>query len=409
MELFIEQGESRMDCQQKIASRFSRPFKILTQKEIRIGGFMGLFSKPGVEVEYYFTPPYTKPVVMPEEDFETRKRKLIAAAGKNPDQAMQSGKEASDQILNALNELKEKLENTGKKDEHPSFSKAAGILRLNDFSESYINSLMERMRKELPLEKLEDFDTVQDCLLEWIGESISIYKEDEIMRKPRIFILIGPTGVGKTTTIAKLAAFYGIKRDDFSAVETRMITIDAYRIGAKEQLEKIGNVMQIPVSFVDAETPEQAQQALRKEIAIHKYIDMYFIDTIGKSPKDASKIGEMKVILEGAGRNAEFHLAVSAATKASDIENILRQFEPFNYKSVVLTKMDETEHVGNIVSVLAEKRKSISYITDGQAVPSDIKKASVVRFLINLDGFKINREKIEKRFPPGDADQFKWR
>ncbi|MDR2966274.1 MAG: flagellar biosynthesis protein FlhF [Treponema sp.] len=414
MELFVEQGETRMDCELKIASRFNRPFRIMTQKEIRIGGFMGLFSKPGVQVEYYFTPQYyKKPAVMqehsfiqPEEDLETRKRKLIAAAGKDPDRAMQSGKEAADQIINALNELKEKLENTAGKNEHPSFAKAAGILRLNDFSESYINSLMERMKKELSLEKLEDFDTVQEHLLEWIGESISIYKEDEIMRKPRIFILIGPTGVGKTTTIAKLAAFYGIGPE---AVDVRMITIDAYRIGAREQLEKIGNIMQIPVSFADAETPEQAQQVLRKEIAIHKYIDMFFVDTIGKSPKDASKIGEMKIILDGAGRNAEFHLAVSAATKASDIENILRQFEPFNYKSVLLTKMDETEHVGNIISVLAEKRKSISYITDGQAVPSDIKKASVVRFLINLDGFKINREKIEKRFPPGDADQFKWR
>jgi len=88
---------------------------------------------------------------------------------------------------------------------------------------------------------------------------------------------------------------------------------------------------------------------------------------------------------------------------------MLRQFEPFNYKSVILTKLDETDRVGNIISILAEKKKSVSYITDGQKIPLYINKATVVRFLINLDGFKVDRDKIEKRFPSGEADQFKWR
>jgi len=130
---------------------------------------------------------------------------------------------------------------------------------------------------------------------------------------------------------------------------------------------------------------------------------------IGKSPKDSSKLGEMKEILDGCPRHSEFHLVISAATKTSDIEEIMRQFEPFNYRSIILTKMDETDRFGNIISALAEKRKCISYITDGQTVPMDIRRATVVRFLINLDGFKVNREKIEERFPSGEADQFKWR
>jgi len=183
-----------------------------------------------------------------------------------------------------------------------------------------------------------------------------------------------------------------------------MITIDAFRICAKEQLEQIGNIMQIPVSCVVNKLD------LKKEISLHNDgTDLFLIDTIGKSPKDSSKIGEMKEILDGAPKNAEYHLVISAGTKTSDIEDIMRQFEPFNYKSVILTKMDETDRIGNIISALAEKRKCVSYITDGQTVPVDIKKATVVRFLINLDGFKVNREKIENRFPSGEADQFKWR
>jgi flagellar biosynthesis protein FlhF len=136
---------------------------------------------------------------------------------------------------------------------------------------------------------------------------------------------------------------------------------------------------------------------------------MFLIDTIGNSPKDSTRIGKMKEILDGAGKNADFHLVMSAATKTKDIEEIMRQFEPFNYKSVIITKMDETDSVGNIISALSEKRKSVSFITDGQDLPDDIRRASVVRFLINLDGFKVDREKMEKRFPSGEADQFKWR
>jgi flagellar biosynthesis protein FlhF len=425
MEMYIEEGASRMECELKIAAKYNRPFHVLSQKEIRIGGFLGFFSKPGVRVEFYFSQPHYKTPVthgyhtsapwnVPEiaehrplrhtADLEEEKKKVIAAARKNIDEIAASGRDASQQILDSLNELKEKLGSGGKKEEHPAFVKVKELLKTNDFSESYTNTMIERLRKELPLEKLDDLDAVQDQLLEWIGESISIYKEEESQRKPRIMVLVGPTGVGKTTTISKLAAIYGIGTDEIPAIEVRMITIDAFRICAKEQLEQIGNIMQIPVSCVIT------KQELRKEIAIHsESTELFLIDTIGKSPKDSSKLGEMKEILDGVSRNAEFHLVISAATKTSDIEDIMRQFEPFNYKSIVLTKMDETDRIGNIISALAEKRKSLSYITDGQTVPVDIRRATVVRFLINLDGFKVNREKIEKRFPCAEADQFKWR
>jgi len=413
------QGISLEECKLKIMEKYKRPFKILNHKKTMVGSFWGLFPKEVVEVTFYFTPEQngspvthgypagslpalTGQYTRAPSDLEEEKKKVIAAA------AERSGKDASQKILDSINEsineLKEKIEAGGKKEEHPAFVRTVELLRANDFSENYIKNMLERLRKELSLETLDDLDAVQDRLLEWIGESISIFKEDEKQRKPRIMVLVGPTGVGKTTTISKLAAIYGIETDEKPAIEVRMITIDAYRIGAHEQLEKTGDIMRIPVSFVDN------KQSLRKEIAIYsEKIDLFLIDTIGKSPKDSAKLGEMKEILDGAGRGAEFHLVISASTKTSDIENIMRQFEPFNYRSVVLTKMDETDRIGNIISALAEKRKSISYITNGQVVPLDIGRASVVRFLINLDGFKVNRKKIEERFPSGDADQFKWR
>jgi flagellar biosynthesis protein FlhF len=119
-------------------------------------------------------------------------------------------------------------------------------------------------------------------------------------------------------------------------------------------------------------------------------------------------LGKMKEILDGCGRKAQTHLVFSASAKTSDIEDILRQFETFNYRSVVLTKIDETNHIGNVISALAENKKPVSYITDGQKVPNHIKKATVAHFLTSLDELKVDRDKIEKRFPVGEADIFRW-
>ena len=292
------------------------------------------------------------------------------------------------------------------KKEHLAFTQAEEILKRNDFSQNYINKMLEKMRNEFPTEKLDDPDTVQEQLLEWIGETISIYKDDAAVRKPRIMVLVGPTGAGKTTTIAKLAASYGIESDENNVrvVEVRIMTIDNFCLCGKEQLEKIGDITLIPVSCVGN------KKALKKEIAVHsENTDMFLIDTVGRSYKDEAELSAMKKILEGAGIEAEFYLVISANTKTSSIEDIMRQFERFKYKSVIITKMDEADRIGNVISALAEKGKTISYITDGQEIPVHIRKASAVHFLINLDGFKADCEKLKKRFPPEDADQFGWK
>jgi len=407
METYFQDGENRMDCELKIAAKYKMPFQILRHKEIRLGGFMGLFSKPGVQVEFYFPPNRNVVRHLSSDNLEEEKRKVLAEARKNITSAgiaSAGGREESQKILDILEQIKEKVDNGVKTEEHPAFKRVYELLKSNDFSDKYTKGMLEKLRKELPLDQLDNMDFVQDKIFEWIGESISIYKEDEVHRKPRVMVLVGPTGVGKTITICKIAAIFGIRTEEKAAVDVRMITVDAFKIGAKEQLEQIGNIMEIPVSCV------VSKESLKKEISIYSEdIDLFLIDTIGKSPKDASKLGEMKEILDGCPKHAEFHLVVSAATKTSDIEEIMRQFEPFNYKSVIFTKMDETDRIGNIISALAEKRKCISYITDGQTIPVDISRASVARFLTSLDGFKINREKIEERFPSGEAEQFRWR
>jgi flagellar biosynthesis protein FlhF len=183
-----------------------------------------------------------------------------------------------------------------------------------------------------------------------------------------------------------------------------MVTIDAYRMGAKAQIEAFGHIMQIPVSYVDN------YDDLKKDIAQYSdEVELFLIDTIGRSPRNAAQLAEMKQLLDACGTEAELYLTVMAGTKFGDLKEIIRQFEPFNYRSVIITKLDETIRVGNVISALSDLGKSVFYITDGQKVPTNIQKASVVRFLINLEGFQVNRSKIEERFPSSESEQIQWR
>jgi flagellar biosynthesis protein FlhF len=110
----------------------------------------------------------------------------------------------------------------------------------------------------------------------------------------------------------------------------------------------------------------------------------------------------MKELLDNCGSKTETFLAVSATTKYRDLDEIFQQYEPFKYESIIITKLDETSQIGNIISIMSKKRKSAVFITDGQKVPQDIERASVIRFLMQLEGFTINREYLEKKYGSRD-------
>jgi flagellar biosynthesis protein FlhF len=424
MEQFTEQAYDYEECVDKIRTKYGDNYQILRQKTIRMGGFLGLFTREGIEVSGYIPSRHGKSSFLDHQDrlpggrlpgqyprpesgprtegrnepldFEEAKRKVLAAAGKDPD--MQ-------QVLSAVREIKEKIDRAAQPapEEHPNLQRLRELFDLNDFSSSYQEGILARVKKECSLETLEDFETLQNAALMMIGESIKIFREKPAARPPRIMILVGPTGVGKTTTIAKLAAVYGLSNSGKEPLTVRMITIDSLRIGARTQIEAYGEIMGIPVAYVDS------REELRKTIALFSEgVDLILIDTFGKSPRDAVKLGEMKRILEVCGSRAELHLVLTAATKTSDLQDILRQFEPFDYQSVIITKTDETVRMGNVISVLAEKGKPISYITTGQTVPTDIQRADTAPILCGLEGFDLSREKIEERFPVDKYDEIQW-
>lgn len=384
MEYFVEQAATHREAEDKVRQKYGSNARIMHHRSIRMGGFLGMFSREGVEVTGYFSrePKPRGQVVAEQKDLEEEKRKLLE---------MVKGPTNIDTVLEEIRTLRDSLSGLGNPDAtHPQIERVQRLLQENDFSPQYVRRMVERMRKELAMEDLDNEDTVTDRVLEWIGESIHLHTPRSTGR-PEVFILVGPTGVGKTTTIAKLAAMYSLEGESRRSRDIRILTIDNYRIGARQQIETYGEIMDIPVSFVES------SEEMRKYLALYEDADMIFVDTIGKSPRDFRRLGEMNELLTSCGSRARVHLAVSATTKTADVAEITAQFEPFKYEAVVVTKLDETTRAGSVISVLSEREKPISFITDGQRVPQDIERATVLRLLKHLEGFNVSPERLEAR------------
>ncbi len=180
----------------------------------------------------------------------------------------------------------------------------------------------------------------------------------------RIIALVGPTGVGKTTTIAKLAAGFRLE----AKRKVALITIDTFRIAAVQQLRAYAEIMDLPMEVV--QTADQMQPALQRL----GDADLILIDTTGRSPRSDSRIDQLRHMLRMAGPH-ETHLVVSATTSRHDLESILDGFANVRPTATILTKLDETNQLASVLSVFDERALPISYVTAGQQVPDDIETA----------------------------------
>jgi flagellar biosynthesis protein FlhF len=185
--------------------------------------------------------------------------------------------------------------------------------------------------------------------------------------KPKIIALVGPTGVGKTTTIAKLAANFRLLHQQ----DVGLITIDTYRVAAVEQLRTYGDIIGIPVEVVV--TPN----ALRDAIARFSNKGVVLVDTAGRSPSNKMHLHELRGFLD-VPQPREVHLVLSATTNRSNLQRITEAFSPVGVDRIIFTKIDESATFGAMVSTAHALGKPVSYLTTGQSVPDDIKPADAL-------------------------------
>lgn len=199
-------------------------------------------------------------------------------------------------------------------------------------------------------------------------------------KKQKIIMLIGPTGVGKTTTLSKLAYKYAY--DGEIQYKTGVITLDSYRIGAVEQLAQYAQVMKM--RMVEAINIEEFKSAIK---AFSGY-DVILVDTLGSSQYDTEKLTLLNEFISSVDADIEVNLVLSANTKIEDLLEIYDNFSFTNISSLIITKLDETRIFGNIFSLVYETGVPVSYFCLGQNVPDDIMEANS-NFLVKcvLEGF----------------------
>ena len=246
-------------------------------------------------------------------------------------------------------------------EEEEMFKPLAEILKNNDYDEEQRAQMLVSVRDSLSRDDMKDRTRIEKTLRELVKSRIVVTGPIQATARRKVIMFVGPTGVGKTTSLAKLGAIFSLREGRSVA----FVTIDTYRIAATEQLKKYADIMKIPVHVV-------ADQKDFKTVMETEKADIILVDTSGRSHRNALKISEIKSYADQVECEFEKILCVSAGTKKGDVENIFQSFEKVGVTSVMITKTDETTWLGNVISVADKYNKPISYLANGQEVPNDI-------------------------------------
>ncbi|MBI4083685.1 MAG: flagellar biosynthesis protein FlhF [Candidatus Lambdaproteobacteria bacterium] len=252
-------------------------------------------------------------------------------------------------------------------------------LVFNGLEEKFARRLVEESQKTIPANQIDDFAYVKIFVARMLMKIVKV--TGGIQPEPhrqKIFGLVGPTGVGKTTTVAKLASEQLLKHRRNVA----LITVDTFRIAAVEQLKVYAKIMGVPITVVSSKAE------LRMAIGNFGQADVIFIDTGGRSQRDDLQMSEIRHLLADE-REIEVTLTLSATTKDSDLAEITRRFGEIPLSSVVFTKLDESTLFGPIFNHAIRFKLPISYLTTGQKVPEDLETATkerLVDLLLNISG-----------------------
>ncbi|MDQ3440043.1 MAG: flagellar biosynthesis protein FlhF [Planctomycetota bacterium] len=242
------------------------------------------------------------------------------------------------------------------------FEHYLGLIQ-SQVAEELASDIVKTLQKNLRPEHLSQPQFVREKLAEQLEKLLPT--SGPIVRTkavgPHVVALIGPTGVGKTTTLAKLAANLKLREKH----RVGLITLDTYRIAAVDQLKKYADIIGSPLRVVGN------IEDLKEAVAQMSDCDFILIDTAGRSPNDALKLNELKGLLDSI-KPDEVHLVISSTASQACVELAVTKFSEVRVDKIIFTKIDEAAHVGTVLNVVRKVNKQLSYITTGQDVPDDI-------------------------------------
>jgi len=369
-------GETTEEAVGKVRQELGANAIILHEKEILPQGIWRFFKRPSVEI-----------VAAREEQVKNqrkenrREEKPISYDKTNAAKSMASSRRNDDEVSKELQDMKKLLNTLVQKKSTESFPAVLqGVhqkpvldlykqLKLQDVQENIIDDLIEELKKvttEQDTEK-EANKKIRQVLKLKLEEKV-IMKDFKPRSKNAVFV--GPTGVGKTTTIAKLAARYALEEGK----KVGMISADTYRIAAVEQLKTYSEILNIPIKIVYE--PEEMAETLKS----FSDRELILIDTAGRSHRNMEQINELQELLD-AIEDKDIYLVLSATSSTKDLRAITKHYEFLQDYKIIFTKTDEATTYGGILNSSIENDKPVLYLTNGQSVPDDIENASVEKLI----------------------------
>ncbi len=252
------------------------------------------------------------------------------------------------------------------------------VLEDSEVDKVIINEIKEKLIDTLDDEKQQSEVIVRNAIYNMLNGFLKEPEPFSFARGKKVIIVIGPTGVGKTTTLAKLAANMVLTEKK----KVGLITSDTYRIAAVEQLKTYSEIIGVPLSIIY--TPGEISGAIEN----YGDKDIILVDTAGRSHKDKYQLMELKTLIKSS-IDYEVYMVISATTKFSDCIEIIKNYSFLDDYKLLFTKLDETSAFGVIANVAYITKKPVSYITTGQSVPDDIEIADNSKLINCILGDKL--------------------
>ena len=361
------QAEDMQQAVLKVKSDLGSDAIILHTRRFKKGGFFGFFAKEMVEVLA------TKETKLKDEVSDKQKdtsQKDTSQKEKPPQKVKEKNNDS--EVKNELKEMKNLVNDMiGEMKEDRKHFQSANNAKFQKFvndiwslgvTNSTATDLADKVVKAVDEQEGND---VKDVLKDEFRKKLNKVEPLELNNDgPKTIAFVGPTGVGKTTTLAKLAARFALFKDK----KVGLVTADTYRIAAAKQLENYSEIMGLPLKVTY--TPEELVNAIDS----YEGYDLILVDTAGRSRNNQLHMSELKGFINQTPID-EIYLVLSATTKVDDLVKIIDSYTEIKLDKLIITKVDETDSLGVMFEVAKRTEKPISYITTGQDVPEDIELA----------------------------------